>query len=83
MKIIFLNTGNAIKRFLKRFAIKIYVILLFILTFLLFKYPQYNEAIAILTFLSGVSILAMYFNIKTYIELKAESSKSNAKCELK
>ena len=82
MKILFLNAGNAVKRFLKKIAIPTYVILLLILAFFLFNYPQSNKIIAALTFLSGLVILATYFKIKTYIELKA-SSKSDAKCEVK
>ena len=82
MKILMLNTGNTIKRLLKRFAIQIYITFLLILSFFLWKYPQCNGIIAILTFLSGISILAMYFKISTYIELKA-NSKSSTKCGLK
>lgn len=81
MKILMLNTGNAIKRFLKRFYKGIYIILLSILSFFLYKYPQCNKVIAFLTFLSGISIFAMYFKITSYFKLNA-SSKSNGECEL-
>lgn len=82
MKIWILNAWNAVKRFLKKFAINIYLILLIDLCIFLYVCPECKEVIALLTFFSGVSILAVYFKITTYIELKA-SSKSSCKCELK
>lgn len=82
MKISILNTWNTIKRFLKRFAINIYVVLLIELCIFLYIGPQCKEVIALLTFFSGVSILAVSLNITSYLKLRA-SSKSSCECKLK
>ncbi len=76
MKILILNIGNTIKRFLKRFSTQIYVILLIDLCIFLYVCPQCKEVIAFLTFFSGVSILAVSLNITSYLKLKASSKSS-------
>lgn len=82
IKISIKNHWNNFLRFLKKIAIKLYVLLLVILFFFLLIGPEYNIPIAFLTLSSGLVLLVMYCDIKTYIRLEA-SSKSNAKCELK
>lgn len=76
------NGWNSFLRVTKKNAIKIYVLLLLLLFLLLFIAPQYNEPIAFLTLFSGLILLVMYCDIKTYIRLEA-SSKSSVICDLK
>ena len=69
---------NWFKFTLRRFAIWIYVILTTLLSTCIWLFPQANRIIAVLTFFTQISILALYFRVTHYISASGEAKSSGS-----